>query len=204
MDPKIIGENIKNIRKTAGVNQITFASEVGITQSTLSSYESGNTIPSLEILYSIAEKYEISTDAILGLPHSTQKIDTVADIGDMLFEINKKKEVRYELDIHNHLPNDSETGSDKWYTAIVFYGNDSNYENNSDVCQMLESLENARSGFESYFTDYDMFQDWQKTLYVKYGDRKLSDKEIEDLSYDERISMRNQYMKEYLKNNKNK
>ena len=199
MDAKIIGENIKSVRKNNGKNQIAFASEIGITQSTLSSYESGNTLPSLEVLYAIADTFKVSTDWLLGLSTQGSDIKTMSDVCDIFIRLNDISEIRYELDIHSQLPNDLETDNDRWYTSVTFYGNDDEHPQNASVCQFLESLESSRSSYESYFTDLESFEDWKNTIKGKYTGIELSKKKYEKLSFEERIKMRDAFLeKMYL------
>ena len=203
MNNTIIGENIKTIRKDAKQNQTAFADAIGITQSTLSSYESGSTLPSLEVLYTIAEKYNVSTDWILGLSTKTQDINSVSDIADFFIRLNDIKEIRYELDIHSHLPNDIETDDEKWYAALIFYGNDHEHEHNATVCSFLESLEGNRSSFKSYFTDLESFEDWKESIVERYRRAVVSKKEYEKISFTERIKRRDKCMEQMYANKKN-
>ena len=67
MDIAIMGQRIKLLRSGLKLNQTTFAESIGITQSTLSSYENGNVAPSTDVLLTIAIKYHISLDWLFGL-----------------------------------------------------------------------------------------------------------------------------------------
>jgi DNA-binding XRE family transcriptional regulator len=49
----IIGENIRKLRKMAGLTQIEFAKQIGISQGTLSDIEQGNSNPSVDTVLSI-------------------------------------------------------------------------------------------------------------------------------------------------------
>ena len=71
MDIAIMGQRIKLLRSSLKLNQTTFAESIGITQSTLSSYENGNVAPSTDVLLTIATKYHISLDWLFSL--STEK-----------------------------------------------------------------------------------------------------------------------------------
>lgn len=58
----IIGKNIKNLREILKKTQKDFAKELHISTPTLSSYENGFTLPSLEILFQLKNRYFISID----------------------------------------------------------------------------------------------------------------------------------------------
>ena len=66
MDIATMGQHIKLLRSQLKLNQTTFAESIGITQSTLSSYENGNAVPSTDVLLTIATKYCISLDWLFG------------------------------------------------------------------------------------------------------------------------------------------
>ena len=68
-------------------NQKEFAKKIGITQSTLSSYENGNVAPSLEVLIAIATKFHVSTDCLLGISKSEINITSVSDIANFFSQL---------------------------------------------------------------------------------------------------------------------
>ena len=61
-----LSKRIKAIREAKGWNQKRLAEESGILQKQISTYESGNTSPSLEKLILIANTLGVSTDYLLG------------------------------------------------------------------------------------------------------------------------------------------
>jgi len=54
-----IGEKIKALRKQHNLNQIEFATTIGISQGRLSEIEKGKTKPSAETLYELRRKFKI-------------------------------------------------------------------------------------------------------------------------------------------------
>lgn len=86
----------------------------------------------------------------------------MGDIISFLLELNKLKELRYELEINDKFFNNIETEDNRWYTNIKFYGNKKGHLYNADMCQFLASLNENRESFESYFTPKDMFDIWKK------------------------------------------
>lgn len=64
IDKKIVGNNIKYIRKQNNITQIELSKLLNTTQSTISAYESGEVLILMIYLYKIARKYKCSIDLI--------------------------------------------------------------------------------------------------------------------------------------------
>lgn len=60
-----IGNRIKNVRKVLALQQTEFAKEIGISQSTISSYEKSLRNPPVSVLKQIADTYNINIDYLL-------------------------------------------------------------------------------------------------------------------------------------------
>lgn len=60
-------ENLRKIREKKHKNQLNVALEVGVTQESISMYESGVGYPSATVLIKLAKYLETSTDYLLGL-----------------------------------------------------------------------------------------------------------------------------------------
>lgn len=70
-----LNENIKNLRKQCGLNQVGFAAAMNVTKQCVSNWENDNVMPSVEMLAKMADYFGVSTDYLLG--RSTDcKIDT--------------------------------------------------------------------------------------------------------------------------------
>ena len=66
LDKKLIGKRIKEIRKKNKLTQKGLASILHTTQSTISSYESGNTMILTAFLYEMCSKLNVSANYIVG------------------------------------------------------------------------------------------------------------------------------------------
>ena len=66
LDKKLIGKRIKEIRKRNKLTQRDLAEIMHTTQSTVSSYENGNTIILTAFLYEICTKLNVSANYIVG------------------------------------------------------------------------------------------------------------------------------------------
>ena len=62
LDRKLVGENLKKLRKEKKLYQETLAQEIGTSHSLISEYESGKKLVSLTYGYAICKKYDISLD----------------------------------------------------------------------------------------------------------------------------------------------
>ena len=61
----MIGENIQQIRKKMGMNQLEFSKLLYIDQSSLSRYENGRYVPGVDVLLKVAKLADISLQDLL-------------------------------------------------------------------------------------------------------------------------------------------
>ena len=66
LNKKVIGNNLKKIRKELHLTQLDLAHLLNTSHSTISAYESGKTMILTAFAYQICEKYKISLDWIVG------------------------------------------------------------------------------------------------------------------------------------------
>lgn len=194
MQESSIAEKIKELRTDFKMNQKNFAEAIGIKQSTLSSYENGVVTPSNDVLLTIAKKFHVSLDWLFGLSESKVQISTLSDIIWVLLQMNESTELRYEVEVNNHLTNDVENEQERWYAGIKFYGNDKEHSLNADMCNFLADLQENRESLESYFTGKDMYEMWKKKTLDYYTAKPVTHQEIEDLDFETRIRKRDQLL----------
>lgn len=65
MDKNFIGLNIKHLRKSKKMNQSDVAKLVGKSTQIVSKYEKGEVEPSLKVIYTIADFFEVSVGDLL-------------------------------------------------------------------------------------------------------------------------------------------
>ncbi|MBE6708686.1 MAG: helix-turn-helix transcriptional regulator [Ruminococcaceae bacterium] len=63
----MFGKRIKELRIARGVNQVEFGKALSVTKQSVSNWENGNILPSIDMLIKIAESFSVSTDYLLGL-----------------------------------------------------------------------------------------------------------------------------------------
>ena len=66
IDKRIVGENLKKLRKNNKLYQDTLALEIGTSHSLISEYESGKKLVSLTYGYAICKRYQVSLDWLYG------------------------------------------------------------------------------------------------------------------------------------------
>ena len=62
----MIGERIRILRTTRGVNQVQLAQALHVSRQAVSNWENNNILPSVEMLVVIADYFGVSTDNLLG------------------------------------------------------------------------------------------------------------------------------------------
>jgi len=62
-----IGKKIKELRTERGLTQAQACAILHIARNTLSQYETGKALPSLEVLILLAKYFDVTTDYLLGL-----------------------------------------------------------------------------------------------------------------------------------------
>ena len=81
--------NIKRVRLQAKETQRVMAERLGISQRTVASWESGDRMPSYEILLQIASLYQVSTDYLLGRIKQPSVITPLSDQNVMILTSEK-------------------------------------------------------------------------------------------------------------------
>lgn len=193
-DTIMIAERLKKLRKELHLNQNDFCERIGIKQSTLSSYENGTVSPSNDVLFAIAKEYHVSLDWLFGISNNISNISTIGDIASLLLQMDDLTEIRYELEINDHLPNDIETEDNRWYASLKFYGNDKEHTMNGDICNFLSSLAENRESFESYFTSKEMFDNWKEQKINYFSSLPLTKKVYAELDNATRMKLRNELL----------
>ena len=202
MDAKIVGKRIRMLRQGLSLNQRIFSEKIGVNQSTLSAYENGNVLPSVDVLVSIAETFDVSMDWLCDISNSRFSISSVGDLGKLLFALDDFSNIRFELDITDKLPNDLESEDVRWCVSVKFYGNDQEHPENASICNMLASFAEYRREFEAYFINKEFFDMWKETILKRYSDAPLKKRVYEELSEKRRRELRDALLIEEAERNR--
>lgn len=68
----MIGERLKEIRESTGMNKKEFANYIGLKYTTYNGYETGAREPASDFLILISEKFDVSIDYLLGLKTNSE------------------------------------------------------------------------------------------------------------------------------------
>lgn len=60
----MVGNNIAALRKIRGLNQVDLANAIHVTQSAVSQWETGRTVPDLQQLYILSDFFGVSVDTL--------------------------------------------------------------------------------------------------------------------------------------------
>lgn len=63
----MLGKRVNELREARGWSQVRLAAELNVSKQTVSNWENGNILPSVDMLVRISGVFNVSTDYILGL-----------------------------------------------------------------------------------------------------------------------------------------
>ncbi len=104
MNMLTFGERLKELRQKLKLTQKEFVKDLSITPSALSLYEKGGANPSISVLKEIANKYNVSTDWLLGI-NENLTIKDIKTYGEALMHIvalTKCKELEAEISVDSY------------------------------------------------------------------------------------------------------
>ncbi len=194
MSENTVAERLKYLRSINKKTQKEFAEFLGIPQPSMSAYENGKNNPTIDVLIDIADKCNVSLDWLAGRSDYTFGLSSMRDFVLFMYELAMKKEIGFKIIVEDKFPNDLETEENKWNVKLVFYGNDKEHPFNADVCNILKELSDNLFDLESYSITKDQF-DSMKNKSVEYYTLPLTQKEFEELTRDEILKKRIEYLK---------
>lgn len=62
----MFGEIIRQLRQARGIRQEELGRQLGVSKQSISNWENGNIMPSIEMLMRLADHFSVSTDYLLG------------------------------------------------------------------------------------------------------------------------------------------
>ena len=96
----MLSENIKTLRKSWNLTQVQFAAKLNVKKQSVSNWENGNIMPSVQQLINIATIFSTSIDQLTGL--NKRKIIDVTDLSNeeiahiqqIVNDIRKKESIK--------------------------------------------------------------------------------------------------------------
>ena len=86
---KNLSDKLKSARINAGLNRKQIAELIGVSESMIGHYETGERLPSLSILAKLARQYKISTDYLLDNNVTENNLITLDGLSDKQKQIIK-------------------------------------------------------------------------------------------------------------------
>lgn len=85
VDSSTLASRLKLCREARGINKATMARDLNITASSMTYYESGLAVPSVDKLYAIADYLNTSIDYLVGrIDKSTESVRTEKDVAELI------------------------------------------------------------------------------------------------------------------------
>ena len=76
----LLADKIRHIREQAGITQAELARKLGLTRSSVNSWEMGLSVPSTQYVIELAKLFDVSTDYLLGLEQgATISVEGLSD-----------------------------------------------------------------------------------------------------------------------------
>lgn len=94
-------ERIKELRQALGIRQVDMASDFGISQSTLSTWEGGRYEPDLATVTKLADYFGVSIDYLVGRTSNPKTANEIADRLGILDKERTHEEERVYMALQN-------------------------------------------------------------------------------------------------------
>ena len=120
---------------------------------------------------------------LIGYQPAHVQVNTLSDALAFLFELDRKKEIHYEIKMTRGELKD-------WKCYLEFFGNDPEAIYNATLCQAMQTLKRNREALDTYWMDYDTYDAWETERLSRYTDCLLTDKERVEISNDELLRRR--------------
>ena len=144
----------------------------------------------------MAKELKVSPADLIGYQRPSIELNTISDVLTVLYQLNEKAGLRFEIDVKRppHF--------DEWTCSLRFDGHNKDAEFNADLCLILEDFAHERQMVETYWSDPESFDAWLERKLAYYSGANLVDREVEVLSNMERIQRRNELDRQMLEQKK--
>ena len=179
----LIGERISEQRKRLRISQSELAERLGKSLRTVQKYESGEIDMPISVLQEISSILKVPINYLIGYDSSHIKIETLADVYAYIFELDRKKELKFDIEIIKEKESVRKA-------AMVFDIEGAEY--NADFFNVIQKLKSNKEAINTYWVDYQTFDAWENSVIERTSSEFLSDKEREFLDETSRIEKRNE------------
>ena len=187
-DYSAIGQRIKTLRKSKGLNQQDLANLLGKSLRTVQKYETGEIEVSIAIVNELAKLLDTTPTFILGYETYREPLRSLADIMALFFKLDMVEGLDFQIDVRRPPHHDG------WSCSLTFNGKNMDAEHNADMCLFMENWERERENVRSYYHDKESYEKWQDRTLAYYGSSALTVKEFEELDHRERLRRRIDYL----------
>ena len=182
-----VGQRIKMLRKSKGMNQSELATALDKSLRTIQKYETGEIEVSIAIVNQLAELLDSTPTYILGYESNNEPIRGLADVLDFLFKLENIKELGFRIDVRRP------PHYDQWECSITFDGKGKELHN-SDLCLVLEQWENEREDVRTYAHSQKRYRKWKDQTLAYYSGNHMTYEEPQELDSEIRMQKRMEYL----------
>lgn len=191
-DYPAIGQRIKMLRKRKGLNQTELAQLLDKSLRTIQKYETGEIEVSIAVVNQLANLLDTTSTYILGYESATAPIRNLADVMDFLFKLETVKNIDFKINVQKP------PRSKEWSCSITFDGK-SAADFNTDMCLFLEQWQDEREDIISYASSQEAYKKWQERTLAYYAADAVESEEPKEISREELIQKRKEYLEEIYK-----
>ena len=177
----LIGLRIRTARKEKGINQTELANLLGKSLRTIQKYESGEIEVSIAVINEIAKVLDCESTYLIGYDSERKPLSTLADVLHFFFQLDQIKEIGFDIEVKQPPLHNG------WECSINFNGKNLSADMNQDLCLFLEKFQNMRNEYKDYQISHDTYLTWQDKMLAYYANTALTEKEIINLSTEERL-----------------
>ncbi len=168
-----IGQRIKTVRTEKNITQTQLAKFLGKSLRTVQSYESGESRIFFDTICSIANFLGVTPSYLLGFVEPQLQLNSLSDVIAMLYELNKKKELHFDVKITHERCDDG-----NFSASLTFRANDPDAVLNETLCFLLEGFSAERAWSEDYWHNPSRLKNWTQEEIARHGGTPLTDKPL--------------------------
>ncbi len=166
-----LSENIRNVRKGRGMTQEALAEAMGVSAASVSKWETGQSLPEVDMLMELADFFEMSVDALLGHALAADRRQSKLEAMDALEKQQKFEEAKIlAQQLLRNYPNDYDVVSrvaDLYYRSDVTTNGSSDMEYSIELTKRLFTLLDDPTGMERFNllsrlgNQYELLRNWE-------------------------------------------